>query len=128
MKAAAPSGELLTVAKALGDENRLRALALLEGRELCLCQVVEVLGLAVSGVSRHMAILHRAGLVEGRKQGRWAYFRLAGEDASPAVRGALRLVLESFAADPRGKEDRRTLKAVLKLEPEELCRRQSGCC
>ncbi|QDU87040.1 hypothetical protein Pla175_03950 [Pirellulimonas nuda] len=133
--------DLLAITKALGDENRLRALGLLEGRELCLCQIIEVLALAPSTVSRHMAILHQARLVESRKQGRWAYFRLADvdsragkaskTDAPPAEAGpALALVLASLKSSTQGKTDQKQLKQVLKLEPEELCRQQScrsGC-
>lgn len=119
--------DLLAITKALADENRLRALALLEGNELCLCQIVEVLGLASSTVSRHMSILHQARLVETRKQGRWAYFRLAEGDAPRAAQEAIDMVLASLNTDKQGKADQKALKAVLKIEPEELCRRQGEC-
>lgn len=119
--------DLLAITKAMADESRLRAIGLLQGRELCLCQIVEVLGLAPSTVSKHMAVLHQAGLVESRKAGRWAYFRLAGEAASPAAAQALQLVLANLKQDKRGKADQRHLKDVLQLEPEELCRRQADC-
>jgi DNA-binding transcriptional ArsR family regulator len=119
--------DLLAITKALADENRIRAVALLEGHELCLCQIVEVLGLASSTVSRHMSILHQARLVETRKQGRWAYFRLADEDAPDTVRDAIGLVLAALSRDKQGKLDRKELKSVLRMEPEELCRRQGEC-
>lgn len=119
--------DLLAITKALADENRIRAVALLEGHELCLCQIVEVLGLASSTVSRHMSILHQARLVETRKQGRWAYFRLADEDAPDTVRDAIGLVLVALSRDKQGKLDRKELKSVLRMEPEELCRRQGEC-
>jgi DNA-binding transcriptional ArsR family regulator len=119
--------DLLAITKALADENRLRALALLDGNELCLCQIVEVLGLASSTVSRHMSILHQARLVETRKQGRWAYFRLAEGDAPRAAQDAIDMVLANLSTDRQGKADQRALKAVLKIEPEELCRRQGEC-
>lgn len=119
--------ELLAITKALADENRLRALALLAKRELCLCQLIEVLGLAPSSVSRHMTILYQARLVEVRKSGRWSYFRLAAEKSAAEVQAALSLVLASLQRDPRGKSDQQKLKQVLKIEPEELCRRQAEC-
>lgn len=118
--------DLLAITKALADENRLRAVGLLQGRELCLCQIVEVLGLAPSTVSKHMSILYQARLVESRKQGRWAYFRLA-DDPSQEARAALDLVLASLQRDAQAKADQRSLKAILKLEPEELCRKQANC-
>ena len=56
--------------KALGDESRMRAILALRGRELCVCQIVELLKLAHSTVSKHMSILREAGLVQSRKIGR----------------------------------------------------------
>lgn len=116
---------LLAITKALADENRLRALYLLQGRELCLCQIVEVLGLASSTVSKHMSILCQARLVESRKLGRWAYFRLAQEDAPAEALAALDWILTHRKPDKQGKADQQQLKAVLKMEPEELCRKQA---
>jgi ArsR family transcriptional regulator len=119
--------ELLAITKALADENRLRAVGLLRHQELCLCQIVEVLGLASSSVSRHMSILLQARLVESRKQGRWAYFRLAEDDVPQAVHDVLETILVSLSSEKQAKADQKSLKAVLKIEPEELCRRQSQC-
>lgn len=119
--------QLLAITKALADENRLRALGLLRDRELCLCQIVEVLGLAPSTVSRHMSLLHAARLVESRKEGRWAYFRLADEAAPAESRDAVALVLGALERDKQSRADQRALRAALKVKPEELCRRQSSC-
>ena len=119
--------ELLVITKALADENRLRSVGLLRHHELCLCQIVEVLGLASSSVSRHMSILQQARLVESRKEGRWAYFRLADDDAPRPVHEILETILASLSREKQAKADQKSLKAVLKIEPEELCRRQSQC-
>ena len=80
--------ELLAVMKALADPSRLRIVAALRGREFCLCQIVELVGLATSTVSRHMSILEQARLVDARKDGRWTYFRLAGEQGRPEASAA----------------------------------------
>jgi DNA-binding transcriptional ArsR family regulator len=123
---------LLAIAAALSDENRVRALlALSSGGELCVCQVTELLGLAPSTVSKHISILHQAGLVETRKEGRWAFYRLAGDDAPAAVREAIAWVARTARDEPRAKDDSRRVKEILKENPEELCRRQAGrskCC
>lgn len=119
--------DLLAITKALADESRLRAIGLLRGRELCLCQIVEVLGLAPSTVSKHMSILHQARLVESRKEGRWAYFRLADDDAPSEALEAVEFVLVNLKQDKQGKVDQRQLKDVLKMEPEALCRKQANC-
>ncbi len=113
--------EVLDITRAMADESRLRALLLLRGGELCLCQIIEVLGLAPSTVSRHMAILHAAGLVERRKQGKWHYYRLAGRSASPAARQSLRWVIEHTGAEPTVAADAGRLKGALKKELEVLC-------
>ncbi len=119
--------ELLAVMKALADPSRLRIVAALHGRELCLCQVVELVGLATSTVSRHMSILEQARLVDARKDGRWTYFRLAGEQGRPEASEAAALVLEALAQDPQVRADSVRLKQILKINPEKLCRQQSEC-
>jgi DNA-binding transcriptional ArsR family regulator len=119
--------EFLAIAKALSDENRVRALMALSGGELCVCQIIELLGLAPSTVSKHMAILHQAGLVETRKDGRWIYYRLAEEPNLPCARQALTMTLDCLGRDGQIREDARTLKGVRKMTREELCRHYKAC-
>jgi len=117
--------DLVQLMKALADENRLRIIAALEGRELCLCQIVELLGLATSTVSRHMAILYQARLVDARKAGRWTYFRPAAPGESPSAAEAATLVIRAVRKGPRARADRKRLKEILKVDPEQLCRAKS---
>ncbi len=117
--------EFMAVAKALADENRVRLLRALEGRELCVCQLVEFAGLAPSTVSKHLSILRQARLVDARKEGRWIYYRQADGDAPAAVLGALTWVRDSLAEAPGANEDEERIKEVLRMDLEELCRRQS---
>jgi ArsR family transcriptional regulator, arsenate/arsenite/antimonite-responsive transcriptional repressor len=115
--------DLLAVMKALADPNRLRIIAALDGRELCLCQIVELLGLATSTVSRHTSILQQARLIRSRKQGRWTYFRLDIESSTSAVEAAA-LAIRALSCDDQTKEDRERLKRILDTDPEALCRQQ----
>ncbi len=117
----------LSIAKALSDENRVRALMALAGGELCVCQLIELLGLAPSTVSKHMAILHQSGLVETRKDGRWIYYRLAEEPALPCVRQALAMAQECLGKDARIRADARVLRGVRKMAREDLCRHYKTC-
>jgi ArsR family transcriptional regulator, arsenate/arsenite/antimonite-responsive transcriptional repressor len=87
----------LAIAKALSDETRVRALISLEGGELCLCQVVDLLKLSPSTLSKHMSVLRDAGLVAGRRDGRWMHYRISG--STPAARGALRWARRSLAGE-----------------------------
>lgn len=104
---------ILDIAKALSDRTRLRALmALQSADERCLCQLIGLLELSPSTVSKHMDLLRRAGLVVGRKQGRWHYFRLAGREGSPPVRQALKWVLQAVGDDPTLARDRQRLACI----------------
>ena len=69
-----------TVLKALGDPTRLRILGLLAGREVCVCDIHESLGIPQPRASRHLSYLRRAGLVKTRKDGLWVHYQLATLD------------------------------------------------
>jgi ArsR family transcriptional regulator len=118
--------DFILMTKALADQSRIRALLALEGRELCVCQIIELLELAPSTISKHMSILKTAHLVQSRKQGRWNYYRLAGEDAPEQVREALDWVLRSLKTSPEIVEDRKRLKEIIAIEREELCHRMAS--
>ena len=111
----------LTITKALSDQTRLRILLALRPGELCLCQLVELLGLAPSTVSKHVSILCGAGLVDRRKEGRWAYFKLAGRDAPPEVRRAIRWVTDSLEGEAVIVSDEEKLTGVIRQDLDELC-------
>ena len=113
--------DFIYIAKALSDENRVRALMLLSQGELCVCQLIEMLGLAPSTVSKHMSILRQARLVESRKEGRWMYYRLPDGDAPQCVLEAVRWVQKCLAKDKKIVADNKQLKLVCKIDKEELC-------
>jgi ArsR family transcriptional regulator, arsenate/arsenite/antimonite-responsive transcriptional repressor len=123
--------DLLAITGALADSNRLRALAACLCGELCVCQIIELLDLAPSTVSKHLSILKQAGLLESRKEGRWMYYRIPDEQGPVLVREALEFVRHSLERDKQIAEDIRRLKQIVKMDPEELCQRQrtdSACC
>jgi ArsR family transcriptional regulator, arsenate/arsenite/antimonite-responsive transcriptional repressor len=119
--------QILAIATALSDESRLRALLAIRradsggGGELCLCHLIGLLKLAPSTLSKHMAILRDAGLVETRREGKWIHYRLAGPDAPSEVQAALMWITQSLARDPKAAADAAALKTVCKQKPEELC-------
>jgi DNA-binding transcriptional ArsR family regulator len=118
----------LEILKALSDKNRLRVVAALSRHEeLCACQVTELLGITGATASRHMSVLHKAGLVGSRKDGRWVYFRLA----KPAGTEPLFQWLEkSMAESDELQVDAEALNQITGVTREELCRMQRGdeCC
>jgi DNA-binding transcriptional ArsR family regulator len=115
--------EFMAVARALADENRVRMLLALRGGELCVCQITELFGLALSTTSKHLSILYQAGLLDARKEGRWIYYSLAGKEAPPPARAAIRWVAKALAEDRQLARDAADLKKVLALDPAELCKR-----
>ena len=115
--------EVMDVLKALADENRLRALCALRGGELCVCQLIALLDLAPSTVSKHLTILRAARLVDSRKDGRWIYYRLSREFKTPSVSKILALLFKDMKKTSRIIEDRKKLKRICGEDMEKLCRR-----
>lgn len=123
----------VNIAKALGDETRLRIMALLEHQELCACQIIEGFALANSTISRHLALLKQAGLLRSRKVGRWVYYAWSsaeGQTVPEIVQLSHTWISHIISHDVRFQEDREHMADILRLDPEELCRRQNekNCC
>jgi len=114
----------IRITKALADPTRVRVLLALRQRELCVCQLVELLGLAPSTISKHLSLLHTAGLIESRKAERWVYCRLPGREAPVVVREAIDWVRKSVAGVAEAEADRRALKAILRVDLTTLCKRR----
>lgn len=116
--------DFLSLTKALADENRLRLLLALRAGESCVCQLTELIGLAPSTISKHLAVLHQAGLVTPRKEGRWIYYALPGREAPVAVREALDWVIKSLGRSAEARADRQRLRVICRCDPSELSRQQ----
>jgi ArsR family transcriptional regulator, arsenate/arsenite/antimonite-responsive transcriptional repressor len=112
--------EFLAIASALADENRTRTLLFLRRGEMCVCQIVEMLALAPSTVSKHLWILQQAGLVQSRKEGRWIYYRLPDSPA-PCAGEALCWLGAALGRDERASADARRAKDVIRMDKGELC-------
>jgi len=91
--------------RALGDDTRLRIVALLGHGELCVCHVEQALDLSQPNASRQLGILKSAGVVDSRRDGTWVYYRIAPQEHE-AVQRVLSLLTESLSA-------RRALKSDL---------------
>jgi len=116
----------MNITKALAEENRVRIILALRNGELCVCQIIELLGLAPSTVSKHMSVLKQARMVEARKDGRWMYYRLAGKGALDEVRGAISWVCDSLSGNEEMKKDAERLAEILSVGREALCGKKKG--
>lgn len=111
----------VNITKALADGSRMRTVvALLRHGELCVCQLVELLRLATPTVSRHMAVLQGARLVQSRKDGRWVFYSISDE-----FPGQLRQWFEDevFSTEEI-KADEAVLKGILTITVKVLCKNQ----
>ncbi len=104
---------LQRVFKTLTDPTRIRILALLGREELAVQDLVSVLGLAQSTVSRHLAILRESGLLRDRREGTYAYYRFV-PPLDPEWQGAWDLAKKALADDPLESRDRAALDALLR--------------
>ena len=104
--------KVIAIAKALSDSHRLRALFVLHKGELCVCQLIELFGLAPSTVSKHMSVLRHAGLVKSRKNGRWVYYSLIDGKIDSIAKDALTLVLSNLNKDSSILSDIKKIKKI----------------
>ena len=107
--------DFLSIAKAMSDENRLRILMALRGKELCVCTFTELLNLAPSTTSKHLSILKQARLIESVKDGKFVYYRLTMPESKnhPLVAPALRCLEESLADSEQVMTDAKLLAAII---------------
>jgi ArsR family transcriptional regulator, arsenate/arsenite/antimonite-responsive transcriptional repressor len=116
--------EFMAITKALSDPGRVRIILALRRAELCVCQITELFGLAVSTVSKHLSVLHQAGLIHSRKDERWVYYRLPDKTAPVVVREALDWAHKSLGKSDESVADGKRLARILKMDLKEICRRQ----
>jgi ArsR family transcriptional regulator len=87
------SYDLALLFAALADRTRLRLLNLMNGKEVCVCYFVEILGQSQPKISRHLAYLRRAGVVTARREGKWMHYKIV----VPTHAGAARILSETLS-------------------------------
>lgn len=106
--------------KALSDETRLRILGLLLEGELCVCELVAVLGLPQSTVSRHLANLRNARLVIDSRHGIWMHYRLPDGDGS-LQEHLLALLRTDLTAFSQVRDDQKKLRKYVQGKRAVVC-------
>jgi len=112
--------DYVNVFKALSDPNRIRIVKMLSERELCMCEVREILDLSNSTVSKHLTILRDAGLVLDSKDGKWVNFQINNKSEQRFVRSLLGLIKSSFDDDEDVQDDAKKLHRVNRIK---ICNR-----
>jgi DNA-binding transcriptional ArsR family regulator len=131
-----PLREYERVLKSVSDPTRVRILKLLEGGEMCVCQIIAVLEFNQSTISKHLFLLKMAGLVKERREGKWVHYSLEGADGSRYARKMLRILKEWLNDDPVIGRDRKREAVAREVGPTEICergmrlpaRRAAACC
>ena len=94
--------------RVLADRTRLRLLNLMNGQEICVCYLVEVLKTSQPKISRHLAYLRSSGIVAALREGRWMHYRIV-PPSDPAAARILEEVQRRLAEDPTMQQDRSRL-------------------
>lgn len=102
--------------RALADPIRLRLVNLIAGREICVCFLVEILGMSQPKISRHLAYLRRAGLVAARNDGKWVHYRLV-EPSDETAAEILRATIRRLRQRPEMRRDEARLGAAACCAP-----------
>ena len=106
--------DVVKIFKALADPTRLRIMLLLSRRELCVCELMFILGMEQSRVSHQMRVLREAGLAEDVRDGRWIIYRRP-DAARPLVEALLIGVLKDrIGHSGEAEADGRKLEACLR--------------
>ena len=113
-----------SVLKAAADPTRVRILKILEGGEMCVCQIIAVLSLGQSTVSKHLFLLRAAGLIKDRRDRKWVHYSLnRGSDSPHAVR-MLRNLRGWLNEDPVIARDRERATMARAIGPIAICDRK----
>lgn len=111
------------VMKSAADPTRLRILKLLEGGELCVCQIIAVLELGQSTVSKHLFLLKMGGLVKERRERKWIHYSLDGSGEPVFARKILGCLKGWLNDDPVVARDRSREAVAREIGPAGVCGR-----
>ena len=111
------------VMKSVADPTRVRILKLLEAGEMCVCQIVAILELSQSTVSKHLFLLKMAGLVRERQEKKWVHYALDGSRGVPYARKMLNALKGWLNDDPVIERDHKREALARELGPVNICER-----
>lgn len=108
--------ELVRISKAISDETRIRMLKLLLEKDICVCEMEEILPLSQSQVSRNLKALMDAGFLKRWREGKCVVYQADRDNSNRYCRAILDAVVDSFNDDPVVCQDREKLKDVVARE------------
>ena len=112
-----PFMNFMNITRALSDENRVRILMALRHHEFCVCQITAFLDLSPSTTSKHLSVLKSARLIEGKKEGKWVYYRLADSpECYEMAREAIAWVERSIGETQTIRRDDERIEKMVEVE------------
>jgi arsenate reductase/ArsR family transcriptional regulator len=112
-----------SVLKAVADPTRVRIIKILEGGEICVCQIIAILSLGQSTVSKHLFLLRAAGLIKDRRDRKWVHYSLDRRSGSPYAGRMLRNLRAWLNEDPVIAKDRERAVMARAVGPMAICER-----
>lgn len=113
--------KIIKIFKALCEPNRLRIFLALQGRNLCLFQIIPIIKLAPSTISKHLSLLLEAGLIERRKEGKMVNYKGISLRKADPIHRSLKNLIKVIIKDKIVKKDIESIEKILKKSKEELC-------
>jgi len=107
--------KIANIFKALSDDTRLRVIKLLQERELCVCELIQVLDMSQLRISRHLGVLKNAGLVNDRREGKWIHYSLNKETQGKEIKILLDSMVVIGNDETVIKTDKKNLKKAIRL-------------
>jgi len=111
------------VMKSVADPTRVRILKVLEGGEMCVCQVIAVIALGQSTISKHLFLLRAAGLIKDRRDKKWIHYSLDRKSGNPYAGPVLRNIRKWLNDDPIVLKDRERAAMAREIGPIAICER-----
>lgn len=109
------------VMKAVSDPTRVRILKILETGDLCVCQIIAVVALGQSTISKHLFLLRAAGLIRDRRDRKWVYYSLDGKSGNPFAAEMLRNLRKWLNDDPVVLRDLERTARARRAGPVTIC-------
>lgn len=113
--------QFLKLAKALSGKTRLRIFKMLQHKEMCVCEMQSILGVAQSTVSKHLQVLEDAGLITGNKDGLWVNYKIAEVSHNPYAVPMAQYLTGILDNDPQVVADKEKAKITNRAE---ICSRK----
>lgn len=113
--------QMTKIIKAISDENRIRIVCLLKNnRDICVCEITEIIGLAQSTISSHLKLLENAGLIESYKRGLWVNYNIS-TNLDPFSIEFLEIIYKNLKNDRQVKSD---LEKIKKVNRTVICKKR----